>query len=101
MRKLPASKIIAVSEEIMNQNQTGSNVLDNLLNGKIEDCTLTTRQVNRLVATANCSLTPEQQDEVKCFFVFNEAPSMSTRSAFENAVKMIFQNTPVLDAIIA
>jgi len=85
----------------MSQNQTGSNVLASLLKGKLEGRHLDTRQVNKLVATINCNLSPEQQSEIKGFFVFKEAPSLSTRSAFENAAKMIIQNKPVLDCIIA
>ena len=90
-----------VSEEIMTQNQTGSKVLTSLLNGKINNRSLTTRQVNKLVAMINSRLTPAQQSEVKGFFVFNEAPSMSTRAAFETVAQTTIQNTTVLNAIVA
>lgn len=85
----------------MNQNQTGSNVLTSLLNGKIGNRSLTTHQVYKLVATINARLTPVQQHEVKGFFVFNEAPSMSTRAAFETVAQTTIQNTAVLNAIVA
>ena len=85
----------------MTQNQTGSNVLASLLNGKLGKRSLSTRQVCRLVATINTQLNPTQQHEVKGYFVFNEAPSMSTRSAFEQAAQTIIQNLPVLNAIVA
>jgi hypothetical protein len=91
----------AISEKIMNQNQTGSNVLTSLLSGKIGERSLTTHQANKLIATINTQLTPAQQEEIKGFFVFNEAPSMSTRSAFQTAAQTIIQNLPVLNAIVA
>jgi hypothetical protein len=91
----------AISEEIMNQNQTGSNVLASLLSGKLGERRLTTRQVNKLVATISTQLTPAQQREVKGCFVFSEAPSMSTRSAFQEAAQTIIQNLPVLNTIVA
>jgi hypothetical protein len=58
-------------------------------------------QVNKLVATINCRLTPAQQAEVKGFFVFGEPPSRSTRDAFEKAALTITQNPLVLDMVIA
>jgi hypothetical protein len=88
-------------EKNMNQTQTGSNVLISLFSGKLGEHTLSTRQVNQLVATINTQLTPAQQREIKGFFVFSEAPSMSTCSAFEQAAQTIIQNIPVLNVIVA
>ena len=87
----------------MHQNQTGSfvNVLASLRTGKIDGHDLNINQVNRLVATANCRLTPQQREEVKCFFVFQEAPSLSTRAAFTDAASAILENHPVFAAIVA
>ena len=87
----------------MHQNQTGSfvDVLTSLSNGKLDGHDLRHDQVNRLVATANCRLTPQQREEVKCFFVFQEAPSLSTRAAFTDAASAILENNPVFAAIVA
>lgn len=85
----------------MTQNQTGSNVLGNLLQGTFGNRNLSVRQANKLVATINCQLSPMQQKEVKGYFVFGESPSLSTRSAFETAAQTIIQNKLVLNALVA
>ena len=81
-------------------NQNPGSMWTNIAGGKFANCKLTSHQVNKLVASINARLLPEQRDEVKCFFVYGEAPSKSTRTAFENAAQMIIQNSVILNAII-
>jgi hypothetical protein len=83
----------------MNQDP-GSTLWTSLTRGEIAQRTLSPQQLNNLVATVSSRLTPDQRNEIKGFFVFGEAPSKSTRVAFEVAAQNLIQNQPILDAIV-
>lgn len=84
----------------MNQDAGSTLLWSKLSRGEIAKHSLSPQQLNNLVATVNSRLTPDQRNEIKGFFVFGEAPSMSTRVAFEVAAQNLIQNQPILDAIV-
>lgn len=82
------------------KHNPGSALWTNLVKGQVEKHNLSSCQVNRLVATVNTRLSPNQRNEIKGFFVFGEPPSKSTRTAFESAAQAILRDRRVLNAIL-